>query len=148
MAVRASFVINVKNKIMQKILSLLLISFLTFSCTNTFHNSENFAEEKVSSDFVQGSEDVPLLVGMEKISDDSLGFDSPAGSIMASSYETKSDLERIKNFYQKTLPQMGWDLKKSDIAKLKFERDKEKLEIEFVNQNGQDLVRFFLSSAL
>jgi hypothetical protein len=133
---------------MQKFLSLLVISFLTFSCLENFQKSEIIEEptEKASQDFVQGSEDIPLLVGMEKISDDSLGFDSSVGSIMASSYETKTDLEKIKNFYLKTLPQMGWNLKENNVGKLSFEREKEKLEIEFVNQDGRDLVRFFISS--
>jgi imidazoleglycerol phosphate synthase glutamine amidotransferase subunit HisH len=105
-------------------------------------------EIRVSEDFIQGSEDIPLLLGMNKIFDDSLGFDSSSGSIMTSSYETKIDLERVKNFYHKTLPQMGWKLVSSDIAKSKFKREKEKLEIDFVNQNGKDIVRFFLSSAV
>lgn len=133
---------------MQKFLSLVVISFLTFSCLENFQKSEIVEEptEEASQDFVQGSEDIPLLVGMEKISDDSLGFDSSVGSIMASSYETKTDLEKIKNFYLKTLPQMGWNLKENNVGKLSFEREKEKLEIEFVNQDGRDLVRFFISS--
>ena len=43
---------------------------------------------------------------------------------------------------------MGWRISKSDLGKLKFRRDKEKLEIDFVSQNGKDVVRFFISSAL
>jgi len=57
-------------------------------------------------------------------------------------------LERVKNFYHKTLPQMGWKLVLSDIGKSKFKREKEKLEIDFVNRNGKNIVRFFLSSAV
>ncbi len=121
---------------------------MVFSCVEKNFSKQEIFEERVSEEFVQGSEDIPLLIGMEKISEDSLGFDSNSGSIMSSSYESKIDLGGIEIFYQKTLPQMGWKQMPSDLAKLKFRREKEKLEIEFVNQNGKDVVRFFLSSAL
>ncbi|MES2961761.1 MAG: hypothetical protein V4694_05195 [Pseudomonadota bacterium] len=136
---------------MKKFLALIPLTFLIFSCAKTIKNNapkKETVEVRVSEDFVQGSEDIPLLVGMNKIFDDSLGFDSSSGSIMTSSYETQIDLERVKNFYHKTLPQMGWKLVSSDITKSKFKREKEKLEIDFVNQNGKDVVRFFLSSAV
>ena len=133
---------------MKKLLTLLSVSFLLFSCTQkNVKHAEPF-KYKVSTDFVQGSEDIPLLVGMNKMLDESLGFDSDSGSIMASSYETKIDLEKVQAFYKKTLPQMGWKVTKSDMAKLSFKREREKLEIEFVNHNGKDIVRFFISSAL
>ena len=137
---------------MKKFLTLVSLSILLFSCTKLEFPSKQTPPQpealRASEDFVQGSEDIPLLVGMEKISEDSLGFDSDSGSIMSSSYKTKIDLERVKNFYQKTLPHMGWRISKSDLGKLKFRRDKEKLEIDFVSQNGKDVVRFFISSAL
>lgn len=133
---------------MKKFLTLLSASFLLFSCAQkNVEHAEPF-KYKVSTDFVQGSEDIPLLVGMNKMLDESLGFDSDSGSIMASSYETKIDLEKVHAFYKKTLPQMGWKLTKSDMAKLSFKREKEKLEIELVNHNGKDIVRFFISSVL
>lgn len=142
---------NVRNN-MKKILALIPLTFLIFSCAKTLQNNISQKKEpveiRVSEDFIQGSEDIPLLLGMNKIFDDSLGFDSSSGSIMTSSYETQIDLERVKNFYHKTLPQMGWKLVSSDIAKSKFKREKEKLEIDFVNQNGKNIVRFFLSSAV
>jgi hypothetical protein len=137
---------------MKKILTLIPLTFLIFSCAKTLQNNISQKKEpveiRVSEDFIQGSEDIPLLLGMNKIFDDSLGFDSSSGSIMTSSYETQIDLERVKNFYHKTLPQMGWKLVLSDIGKSKFKREKEKLEIDFVNRNGKNIVRFFLSSAV
>jgi hypothetical protein len=142
---------NVRNN-MKKILALIPLTFLIFSCSKTVlvatSKTKESIEIRVSEDFIQGSEDIPLLLGMNKIFDDSLGFDSSSGSIMTSSYETQIDLERVKNFYHRTLPQMGWKLVLSDITKSKFKREKEKLEIDFVNQNGKDIVRFFLSSAV
>ena len=75
---------------------------------DTPYNGATIDKMDVSEDFAQGSEDVPLLVGMEKIFDESVGFDSESGSIMSSSYTSKISLKKIKNFYSKTLVQMGW----------------------------------------
>ncbi len=149
---------------MKKFLTLLSLSFLLFSCATKTpsvinpvatnqppangHDDNAIMAEKVSEDFVQGSEDIPLLVEMEKMFDEGLGFDSPAGSIMSSSYETKISLERVRNFYAKTLPQMGWKLVKKDEKKSVFKRENEKLEIEFAIQNNKNVAKFFISSTL
>lgn len=133
---------------MKKILLIVFFSFLFASCLQKISQKSEIAEEKVSEEFVQGSEDIPLLAVMEKISEDSLGFDSDTGSIMSSSYETKSDLKKVKNFYLKTLPQLGWKLTKNSAKKSFFKREKEKLEIEFDDQNGRNVVRFFISSVI
>ncbi len=149
---------------MKNFLTLLSLSFLLFSCavktpsvinpvaTNqppiNGHDDNAIMAEKVSEDFVQGSEDIPLLLAMEKMFDEGLGFDSSAGSIMSSSYETKISLEKVRNFYAKTLPQMGWKLAKKDKKKSVFKRENDKLEIEFGVQNNKNVVKFFISSAL
>lgn len=143
---------------MKKICALLLLTFL-FSCclVKKFDNpvkpietpiKEESAKIEVSHDFAQGSEDVPLLVGMEKIFEESLGFDSSSGSIMSSSYETKIGSEEIKSFYQKTLPQMGWKMKKTITKKLVFKRENESLEIEIFKKSNKTIVKFFISSAV
>lgn len=152
MAARA-FTVQLVRDNMKKIFTLLSLSFLLFSCKEFYPQTkvETISETldaKASEDFVQGSEDVPLIVGMEKINDDSLGFDSLSGSIMASSYKTKIDAEKIKNFYLKNLPQMGWKVSGGKKIKLVFSRDKEKLEIEIKSKAGESLVHFFISSAL
>jgi len=143
------------------VISILFCSFLAFSCQQkiTTQNSQTKITQpkpdlpiKISQDFVQGSEDIPLLLGMEKNFEETLGFDSSSGSVASCSYNTEIDLEKIKNFYQKTLPQMGWRKVKissdESLSKFKFSRENEKLEIEFINQNGQNLVRFFSSSSI
>lgn len=101
-----------------------------------------------SEEFAQGSEDIPLLVGMEKISGDSLGFDSNSGSIISSSYEVKADFKKVRNFYLETLPQMGWKLVQNGEKSAVFKRDKEKLEIEFIQNGKMKRVNFFISSAI
>ena len=146
---------------MKKTFAVTSLSFLLLACcvaktptpqnpvlANIPSNGGTVDKMDVSEDFVQGSEDIPLLVKMDKMFDESLGFDSASGSIMSSSYESKVDLEKVKSFYEKTLPQMGWKLVKSDVKNSAFEREKEKLEIEFSNQEKKKVVKFFISSTL
>lgn len=148
MAAQAFIALIAKNNFMKKILALILFSFLFASCLQKISQKSEIAEEKVSEEFVQGSEDIPLLVTMEKISEDSLGFDSDAGSIMSSSYQTKTDLKKVRSFYSRTLPQLGWKMIEDSGSQSIFKRDNEKLEIEFINENDKNIVRFFISSAI
>lgn len=138
---------------MKKILILISLSLLLFSCKEIESEFHYFfkpqkEEIQVSQDFVQGSEDIPLLLGMEKVSDDSVGFDSNSGSIISSSYVTKIDHKKVRNFYIQTLPQMGWKVMKNTESGIGFLREKEKLEIEFLNEEGELITRFFISSSL
>lgn len=111
-------------------------------------SSKNIAQAPTK--FVEGSKDIPLAMGLNKISDDGLDFDSVAGSIVAVTYQSSQDLKEMQSFYSKTLPEMGWKHvknKKSKDSLMKFKRDNEKLEIEFMNYNGDDLVKFFVETA-
>lgn len=139
---------------MRRIFALISLTFLflpLFSCSPKSFKLQTSQEpgllqDQVSEDFVQGSEDIPLLSSMEKIFDESLGFDSAEGSIMSSSYQTKTDLAQIKNFYLSTLPQMGWQLIETNETKAGFKRENERLEIEFINHDNKNVIRFFISS--
>ena len=127
---------------------LLLISSLFLLSANNVFALSNIGKNDVEQEFVQGSEDIPLLDGMKIISeDDSLGFDSESGSITSSSYKTKTSLKEVKNFYVTTLPQLGWKKIGKDDKKLKFVREKEKLEIEFESKKKDKIVKFFISSS-
>ncbi len=135
---------------MKKFLTLIAILPL-FCCSIKPTKSFKNQEPEVAKDFVQGSEDIPLLVGMEKIFEESLGFDSDSGSIMSCAYESRIALEKTQEFYKKTLPQMGWkaeEISEQFVQKIKFTRENEKLEIEFSNKNGKNILRFFISSTL
>ena len=152
MAVRAFFVQNVRGD-MKKILTLVAVSFLLYSCykveTRIVEAPQiEVPKFKTSGEFVQGSEDVPLLVGMERIFEESLGFDSASGSVMSSSYEAKDSLSDIKEFYVSSLPEFGWKISKNEEKKLVLIREKEKMEIEFSFEGNKKVVRFFLSSVI
>lgn len=118
------------------------------STAKNSHAKNSVQEESLSTDeFVENTNDIPLAKHLTKISENDLDFDSVGGSLSSVSYKSKIDLEKIKKFYQETLPQMGWKVKKSSkIEKLTFIRENETLEIEFLNQDGNDVVKFFLES--
>lgn len=148
MVVRASFVriVKIKLRLFMKTSLLLLTSFFLLSCQH--QAIEEKIKYDVSEDFVHGSEDIPLLKEMEGVLGSSLGFDTESGSIIHTDYIISGGLEHAREFYIETLPQMGWSLENELIEKIIFQRDSETLEIEFINFNGEDIVKFFLSSAL
>jgi hypothetical protein len=160
MAARA-FIVQLVRGDMKKILSLILLTIFTCSCEDfslqnlkkSFSkNLESIAKKDreivASEEFAQGSEDVPLLLGMEKIYEDSIGFDSNSGSIVSSTYTSDLDQKAVRDFYIKTLPQMGWKIVKNLETKVAFKRDKENLDIEFLKEGDKEVIRFFISSAL
>lgn len=139
-------------KFEMKKLLIILTLFSLSSCDLLKKSSKNndkkeFELQQINMQFVEGSQDIPLAKGLEKIEDESLTFDSFNGNVLSISYKTKQDLEEIRDFYLKTLPQMGWKIVKNQrptsIEVVDFERENEKLEIEFVNKDGQDLVKFY-----
>lgn len=151
MVVPAFIVLNAKNN-MKKILPLIFATFLFSSCAflenQISSETENKTEETTVNGFVNGSEDIPLLKKLTQVNEENLGFDSSSGSISATNYKSEIDLEKVKSFYSKNLPQLGWKLKEKKLEQLIFIRGNEKVEINFVNENGDDLVKFFISSTL
>lgn len=146
------------KKNLLRVTSLISTSFLLFSCSflenfGTENENTKVTETKnyeiTTSDFVNSSQDIPLLDALKQINDEeSLGFYSDSGSISSASYESSISLTKVKNFYLKTLPQMDWKLTANESDKLRFVREKEKVEIEFINKDGANVVRFFMSSTL
>lgn len=127
--------------------------FLTFSCSENYNEALQeeaapLAQTKAPQEFVQGSQDIPLATNLEKTIDEAVDFDSNSGSIISSSYKSKSSKNEIKIFYIKTLPDMGWAIEKNLENKVVFKREKEQLEIEFSLEKKQNIVTFFISSAL
>jgi len=126
---------------------ILISLFFLFNASNALALPETSQKES-DQEFVQGSEDIPLLKGMKLIlEDDAVGFDSQSGSITSSSYKTQNSLEEVKNFYVATLPQLGWKAVNKNNKSLKFSREKERLEIEFELKKKQKIVKFFISSS-
>lgn len=136
-----------------KIKDFLIISSILFATScNIFSSQEsqgeqNFQNQEINMQFVEGSQDIPLAKGLNKIEKDSLSFDSFAGNVISVSYKSKVSLEEIEDFYIQTLPQMGWKIVKhhrpTSIKAIDFERKNEKLEIEFVKESGKKMVKFY-----
>ncbi len=139
---------------MKKILPLVFTAFIISACTGKYFVSDSktkiFAQDLKSSEYVKGSEDIPLAANLEQIESNNINFDSASGSIAFIDYKSSVSFELIAEFYLKTLPQMGWKLVKNDPNHLKFVREDENVEIDFIVKSSaeeNDVVRFFLSSA-
>lgn len=111
--------------------------------------SKTPSDKDTSFQVIDGSADIPLTRDLHVDKNNVVNFDSFNGSIVSISYKTTSDLVKVKDFYLKTLPQMGWKIISSEFMGnsdiVDFKRDEETLEIEFVeNENSEEkLVNFF-----
>ncbi len=134
------------------LISILFLSALSgvFACDFIHKYQKSKAQWDVGSDgFVEGSKDIPLAKGLKEYSQDSLGFDSADGSIVAVAYKNKIEPRKIYDFYYNTLPQLGWEIakgKKSNYNLLRLKRENEKLEIEFSKRDGVNLVKFYIET--
>lgn len=89
--------------------------------------------------FLPGTADVPLMGGMV-VSDDgeSFDFDTPAGQILTVTAVTAATPDRVRAFYQKTLPALGWTQQRDGF----FTRDGDELTLTIDRQNQQTTVSF------
>ena len=109
-------------------------------------NFFNYSPKEITQDteFVEGSDDVPLFSSLKKFGEEDVDFDSASGSISSLIYESSVNLDEVRNFYIKTMPQMGWKIHQNGKKKIVFYRQKQKLEIELTKENGKNLVKFFI----
>ena len=117
---------------MKKFLSaLLFFGFFSFSGGS--------AAEPV---FMSGVEDLPLMDGLKQSEDAAVSFDSPGGRIVeAYAQSERIEKQKVMEFYDKTLPQLGWTrLKKK---KNSYTREGEDLTIS-VDDGTPATVRFEL----
>lgn len=82
------------------------------------------------ADFVEGLEDIPLPEGLSQVENGNLSFGNEEIRLIEA-YLTSPDLmfQQVANFYEETLPQMGWQIKRQRKGKILFEREGETLEI-------------------
>ena len=100
---------------------IVFVLFFTVTCLTFF---------TANASFVEGLEDVPLPENVTQIENGSLSFDNEEIRFFESYLSAeKQKFDNIIKFYNETLPQMGWQKKKSNKQKLLFERDGESLEI-------------------
>lgn len=80
--------------------------------------------------FVEGLEDIPLPEGLSQVENGNLNFGNEEIRLIEA-YLTSPNLlfRQVSAFYEETLPQMGWQIKKQRKGKILFEREGETLEI-------------------
>lgn len=90
--------------------------------------------------FFNGFDALPIMQGLEALSVYDMIFDHPDGRIIEAGAEGNLDIDSIKEFYEETLPQLGWE----EIEQNKYQREGEILEIEFIRSNPPVIIRFRL----
>lgn len=90
------------------------------------------------ADYSAFIEDLPLMENMVEQQDNVVSFDKPAGRIIQTQAITKSTEKEVLNFYNLSLPQLGWTKAKDHS----FKRDNETLTIT-VNRSGNSNIVIF-----
>jgi hypothetical protein len=92
----------------------------------------------LSHAYLPGTEDVPLMEGIELV-EDPIIFDKPEGRLITLQAQGGVSQEDVSQFYAKTLPNLGWK-KKADSL---YVREGESLKISFEHsENKKVLVTF------
>jgi len=96
--------------------------------------------------YLDAVEDMPLMEGLTETGDGGIIFDKPDGRIVRTVATGKVTGKAVYDFYNTTLPQLGW-LRRSDLELIKglmiFLREQERLDIQIVPHiNGSTEVRF------
>ena len=91
--------------------------------------------------FVPGTEDVPLMEGLQPIEGGMMQFDSPSGRIVESLAYAEFSMDVIRKFYSETLPALGWTQSKQTY----YIRNEERLVLELWVEQGFSMVRFRLT---
>ena len=90
--------------------------------------------------YVAGTEDVPLMHGLNVVDGTTLVFDKPEGRIVATEARGKLDRVQVRAFYDATLPQLGW----SPAGPDHWQREGEMLRLDFRGRDGALIVGFTL----
>lgn len=98
------------------------------------------AEDPQGVGFFQMLPDVPVMPGLTEQPGEAVVFDQPDGRIAeAAAAGYNQNLAQVKSFYNRTLPQLGWQAESGDS----FHRDGEKLTVTYKEgPGGLVIVRF------
>jgi hypothetical protein len=91
--------------------------------------------------FVAGTEDVPLMPGLEPVAGSLLTFDKPQGRIVEAQANGAVTRGAVQHFYAATLPQLGWRPAGADA----WRREGEMLRLDYHGPDGALTVGFTLS---
>ncbi len=93
--------------------------------------------------FVPGTEDLPLMPGLESIAGSAVVFDKPEGRIVESTAHGKLTRYAVTRFYAQTLPQLGWQHVAGTRAT--WTRSGERLRLDFRGPDGDLSVGFMIA---
>lgn len=80
--------------------------------------------------FIEGLEDVPVMEGLSQLPNDSISFGNEESRLVEAILTSESaNFRKVQQFYQTTLPQMGWIYQGKRGNTLVFEREGEVIEI-------------------
>jgi hypothetical protein len=97
-----------------------------------------------ADEFVSGTEDLPLMPGLNPVAGSSLVFDKPEGRIVEAQATGKLTREDVTRFYAQTLPQLGWSAAGTNL----WRRESERLKLDYRGPDGNLTVGFTLSPLL
>jgi hypothetical protein len=90
--------------------------------------------------FVPGIDDLPLMPGLVAEAD-ALVFDKPDGRIVQATARGGLESRAVRDFYDSTLPQLGWRRQSAG----RYVREGEALDIAIEGTGGRITVQFTLS---
>lgn len=93
--------------------------------------------------FVPGTEDLPLMPGLQPVAGSAVVFDKPQGRIVESSARGAVTRYAVTRFYAQTLPQLGWQHVAGTAAT--WTRGSERLNLDFHGPDGDLTVGFMIA---
>jgi hypothetical protein len=90
--------------------------------------------------YVPGTEDVPLMPGLAAVEGGGVVFDKPEGRIVKAEARGHVTRAAVLGFYRASLVQLGW----RPQGERRFERDGERLSLDFRGRDGELSVGFTL----
>ena len=89
--------------------------------------------------FVEGMDDVPLLEGMNQITQDDVSFGNEETRLLEAYFNaSKIKFKDVEKFYSESLPQLGWIYQGNRGNNLLFYREGETLEV--VKESASPLI--------
>ncbi|MDZ7712173.1 MAG: hypothetical protein U5L06_03200 [Rhodovibrio sp.] len=116
----------------------LLAGLLTLAVPQPWAGQPDAAEP--GDGYVADVADLPLMDGLEEVSEAGMAFDKPSGRIVEAYAHGAVETAAVRRFYRRTLPQLGWQRLGPD----RFAREDEELEIDYLGADGDLTVRYTL----
>ncbi len=125
---------------MRVILNGMVVFTLVFCAGFAAYAQGDFQSEQIQQPaFLSALTDIPLMNGLEELSEEAFVFDKPGGRIVDATAVGKAvSPATIELFYNQTLPHLGWER----IAPNSFVRQGESLDIEVFEREKYGVIRF------